>query len=87
MFRRNVIVMDSWRSAGVTYLQSLHVTSAALQRCVKESKQAKYSKHSAPGYFTQVTDGQGGFEKVEKVPKSVEELMKSAAATTTTGAQ
>lgn len=76
MLRRTAFALDSYRAAGITYLQSLHVTAGALQRCAKEAKSAKYSKHSHPGYFAQTVDGQGGFEKVDKVPKTVAELLK-----------
>ena len=76
MLRRTCVVADSWRSHGITYLQSLNIASAALQRCVKEAKASKYSKHAAPGYFAQKPDGTGGFNKVDKVPKTVAEMFK-----------
>jgi hypothetical protein len=74
MLRRSALALDAYRQQGISYLQSLHVTSAALHKCVKEAKQAKFSKHSAPGYHSQIPDGQGGFEKVNKLAKTVEEI-------------
>lgn len=76
MLRRTTVSMDSWRSHGITYLQSLAIASGALHKCVKESKSAKYSKHSAPGYFAQKPDGSGGYNRFDKVAKEIDDIAK-----------
>lgn len=82
MFRRNTAALDAWRSTGLTYLQSLAVTSAALGKCVKTDPktQSKYAKHSHGQYYAQKADGNGGWDRVTTIPNSIDALKKSDAA-------
>lgn len=71
MIRRNTIMLNAWRDQGISYLKYLNICTAALHSTVKESRQAKYVKYSAPGYAAQEPDGTGSFQKREKVPEEI----------------
>lgn len=69
--RRSQICLSSWRDQGISYLKYLNICTDALHSTVKESRAAKYTKFSNPGYLAQESDGQGTFVKREKVPDHV----------------
>lgn len=67
MLRRTSTSLSSWRDAGLSYVKYLVLANETLHRAVKDTRQAKYVRYSAPGYFAQDPDGQGGFQKRTKV--------------------
>lgn len=75
------VLMNSWRDQGITYLKQLNVATEELHKCVSESKAAKYTKFSQPGYCAFQADNQGLFVKFDKVPSEPEEYATHASTT------
>lgn len=64
---------ENWREHGISYVKYLNICTDAVHKCVKESKQAKYTKFSVAAYHAQKPDGSGGIEKIEKVAAQIKD--------------
>jgi hypothetical protein len=73
LMRSTLVLCSSWRDQNISYLKYLNVTTETLHTIVKDSKRGKFEKFSIPGYLAQEPDGQGLFQKVNKVPIEIKD--------------
>jgi hypothetical protein len=73
LMRPTLVLCSSWREQGISYVKYLNVGTETLHGIVKDNKRAKYEKFSIPGYVAQEPDGQGSFQKLNKVPAEIKE--------------
>ena len=64
---------DNWRDHGISYVKYLNICTEVLQKCVKDSKRAKYTRFSEIGYKTQKPVEGGGWEPCVKVPAEIKD--------------